>query len=117
MKNGPFGPFFFVAQVEAVRWQDRANSRTGPMPPAAKKKNPSFKIKLRGKDNAPLSMQELRQGLYDIARKMEQYKDYRAKWVSVYFTLIDEDGNEVRINKKGEWTLYPYRSAADEHGV
>lgn len=82
------------------------------MPPAAKKKNTSFKIKLQGKDNAPLSMQELWQGLYDIARKMDQYADYRAKWISVYFTLVDEDGNEVRINKKGEWTPYHYRPAS-----
>ncbi len=88
------------------------------MPPSSKpKKNTSFKIKLRGKDNAPLSMQELQQGLFDIARKLERYADYRAKWVTVYLTLIDEDGNEVRIDKKGEWTLYPYRSAADEHGA
>ena len=85
--------------------------------PSKKQKNTSFKIKLRGKDNAPLSMQELRQGLFDIARKLERYADYRAKRVTVYLTLIDEDGNEVRIDKKGEWTLYPYRSAADEHGA
>ena len=64
--------------------------------PSKKQKNTSFKIKLRGKDNAPLSMQELQQGLYDIARKLERYADYRAKWVTVYLTLIDEDGNEVR---------------------
>ena len=85
--------------------------------PSKKQKNTSFKIKLRGKDNAPLSMQELQQGLFDIARRLERYADYRAKWVTVYLTLIDEDGNEVRIDKKGEWTLYPYRSAADEHGA
>ncbi len=36
----------------------------------------------------------------------------RDKPVTVYLTLVDEDGQEVRINKKGEWTLYPYRSAA-----
>jgi len=80
-------------------------------------RNTSFKIKLRGKDNAPLSMQDLRQGLYDIARKLSPYTDYRAKWVTVYLTLVDEDGQEVQIDKKGEWTLYPYRSAADEEGV
>ncbi len=82
-----------------------------------KTKNTSFKIKLRGKDNAPLSMQDLRQGLYDIARELSPYADYRAKWVTVYLTLVDEDGQEVQINKKGELTLYPYRSAADENGA
>ena len=74
----------------------------------------AFKIKLRGKDNAPLSMQDLRQGLYDIARKLAPYAGYRTKWVTVYLTLVDENGQEVQINKKGEWTLFPYKSAADE---
>lgn len=87
------------------------------MPPVKNSKNTSLKIRLRGKDNAPLSMQELRQGLYDIARKMERYEGYRAKWATLYLTVVDEDGNEVLIDKKGEWTLYPYRSAADETGV
>lgn len=85
------------------------------MPPTTKKNDNSFKIKIRGKDNAPLSMRELRQGLYDIARKMEGYENYRAKWATLYLTMVDEDGAEVRIDKNGEWTLYPYRSAADEH--
>jgi len=79
--------------------------------------NAAFKIKLRGKDNAPLSMQDLRQGLYDIAQKLAPYANYRAKWVTVYLTLVDENGQEVRLDKKGEWTLYPYQSAADEHGA
>lgn len=82
-----------------------------------KPENSSFKIKLRGKDNAPLSMPELRQGFYEIARKLGRYADCRAKWVTVYLTLVDEDGREVRINKQGEWTIYPYNSAADEEGL
>ena len=82
-----------------------------------KRKNTSFKIKLRGKDDAPLSMQDLRQGLYDIARKLSEYSGYRTKWVTLYLTMVDENGQEVRINKKGEWTLYPYQSAADENEV
>jgi hypothetical protein len=77
----------------------------------------AFKIKLRGKDNAPLSMQELRQGFYDIAHKLAPFAAYRAKRVTVYLTIVDENGAEVRLNKEGEWTLYPYRSAADEKGV
>ncbi len=76
-----------------------------------------FKIKLRGKDNAPLSMTEIKQGLYDIARKLKPLEQYRAKWVTLYLTMIDEDGNEIRPDPKGEWILYPYKSAADEHGV
>ena len=75
----------------------------------------AFKIRLRGKDGAPLSMTELRQGLYDIARKLQGYEAYRAKWVTLYLTVVDEDGSEVRLDPAGEWTLFPYRSAADEH--
>jgi hypothetical protein len=75
----------------------------------------AFKIRLRGKDGAPLSMTEMRQGLYDIARKLQRYEAYRAKWVTLYLTVVDEDGTEVRIDPAGEWTLFPYKSAADEH--
>lgn len=88
----------------------RSGGRTGPA-------SNSFKIKLRGKDNAPLSMTEMRQGLYEIVHKLARYEAYRAKWVTLYLTLVDENGNEVRINEKGEWTIYPYKSAADEQGA
>lgn len=84
----------------------------------AKYDTTSFKIKLRGKDNAPLSMQDLRQGLYDAARRLERYEgNYRAKWATIYLTMVDENGEEVQIDPAGEWTLYPYKSAADEHGI
>lgn len=79
--------------------------------------NTSLKIRLRGKDGAPLSMSELQQGLYDIARKLKPYGEYRAKWATLFLTFVDEHGEEVVIDPKGEWTLYPYDSAAEEHGV
>ncbi len=85
--------------------------------PPVKPPSAAFKIKLRGKDGAPLSMAELRQGLFDIAHRLAPFDGYRFKWVTVYLTMIDENGQEVRINRKGEWTLYPYKSAADEHGA
>jgi hypothetical protein len=83
----------------------------------AKTDTTSLKIRLRGKDGAPLSMQEMQQGLYDIARKLKPYDNCRAKWATLYLTMVDEHGEEVIIDPKGEWTLYPYESAADEHGV
>jgi hypothetical protein len=85
--------------------------------PLHKPPSTAFKIKLRGKDGAPLSMAELRQGLFDVAHKLAPFADHRFKWVTVYLTMIDDNGQEVRINRKGEWTLYPYKSAADEHGA
>lgn len=57
------------------------------------------------------------QGLYDISRKLQPYGEYRAKWATLYLTVIDEDGKEVLLDQKGEWELYPYKSAADEAGV
>ncbi|MCB1380916.1 MAG: hypothetical protein KDK89_21490 [Alphaproteobacteria bacterium] len=83
-----------------------------------KRDNAAFRIKLRGQDGAPLSMAELRDGLYEATRRLRSFEGtYRAKWVTLYLTMVDEDGNEVLPDRKGEWTLYPYKSAADEHGV
>ncbi|ODR95354.1 hypothetical protein AUC70_05850 [Methyloceanibacter stevinii] len=77
----------------------------------------AYKIKLRGRDGAPMSMRELRQGLFDIVRELERYEAYRAKWATLYLTLVDEDGNEIRIDTRGERILYPYKSIADEKGL
>ncbi|RIK59434.1 MAG: hypothetical protein DCC64_15905 [Planctomycetota bacterium] len=75
----------------------------------------AFKIRLRGKDGAPLSMKEVRDGLYEAVRRLLPYAcSYRVKWLTAYLVAIDEDGNEVRFNAKGEWTIYPYKCAADE---
>lgn len=76
-----------------------------------------MKIRLRGKDGAPLSMSELQQGLFDIARKLAPHGACRAKWATLFVTFVDEDGEEVRIDEESEWTLYPYKSAADENGL
>ncbi|MBZ9944507.1 hypothetical protein LB533_25770 [Mesorhizobium sp. BR1-1-13] len=86
--------------------------------PSVKDESSSLKIKIRGKDNAPLGMDELREGLIDAARKMQEYQSgYRAKFATIYLTVVDENGQPVRINDANELTIYPYRSAADEHGV
>ena len=76
----------------------------------------AFKIKLRGRDGAPLSMQELHQELYEVSRRLKPYKDYRAKWATLYLTIVDEHGDEVILDRKGEWVLYPYDCAADAMG-
>jgi hypothetical protein len=77
----------------------------------------AFKYKLRGKDKAPLDMREVQQGLLDIARDLGNYRDYRASWATFFIAVIDGNGNEILIDPKGEKVLYPYKSAADEHGV
>ena len=85
-------------------------------PGTPKGEGSAFKIRLRGKDGAPLSMQELRDGLFEAARQLKQYEDaHRAKWATLYLTLVDEDGKEV-MPMPGELEIYPYKSAADEYG-
>lgn len=82
----------------------------------AAKGDTSLKIRLRGRDNAPLTMQQLTEGLLEAARHLKQYESgYRAKSATIYLTMIDEDGQPVRINDLNELTIYPYKSAADEH--
>lgn len=92
--------------------------KSGGKPPSVKDESTSLKIRIRGKDNAPLGMDELREGLIETARKMQEYEaGYRVKFTTIYLTMIDEGGQPVRINEANELTIYPYRSAADEHGV
>lgn len=79
--------------------------------------NTSSKIKLRGQDDGPMSMTEIRQGLYDIVRHLEKHPNCRAKWATFYLTLVDEDGKEVYVNGNGELILHPYKSLADELGL
>ena len=86
---------------------------TGPKKPDSE----AFKIKLRGKDNAPLSMPDVQQGLLEVIRRLRAHDMLRAKWVTLYMTMIDEDGKEVLPDPSGEWEIYPYKSAADEHGA
>lgn len=83
---------------------------------AAKRDSASLKIALRGKDNAPLAIRELTEGLLEAARALKPYADdYRIKNAALYLTMIDENGEPVRINDANELVIYPYRSAADEH--
>lgn len=78
----------------------------------------SLKIKLRGRDNAPLSMAQLAEGLLEAARELKQYENgYRAKSATIYLTMVDQDGQPVRLNEANELIIYPYRTAAEDHGL
>lgn len=77
--------------------------------------NEPFKIKLRGKDNAPLSTHEIQQGLLETVRRLRAHDGMRAKWLTIYATLIDEDGKEIVPDPSGEWEIYPYKCAADDY--
>jgi hypothetical protein len=74
-----------------------------------------LKIKLAGKDDAPLSMSQLRDGLYETVRRLLPYdKHYRVKRAAIYLTVIDENGQPVQLSPSGEWTIYPYLCAAED---
>jgi hypothetical protein len=77
----------------------------------------AFRIKLRGKDNAPLSMPDVQQGLLEVIRRLRAHDTLRAKWITLYMTVMDEDGKEILPDPSGEWEIYPYKCAADEHGA
>jgi len=76
-----------------------------------------FKIRLRGKDNAPLAMKDIQQGLLEAIRRLRRHDDLRAKWATLYISFIDEDGKEAVPDAQGEWEIYPYKCAAEEHGL
>lgn len=122
-KKGPRGPFFFsrwpaAATMVAMKIRPPRVRRPKKAKTSNKSDSTAFRVKIRGKDNAPLSMTDLQQGLYETARKLKAYEDsHRIKWATLFLTVIDENGNEVRLNDKGEWVIYPYKSAADEHGA
>ncbi len=88
--------------------------------PATVKKDggSAFKIRIRTEHGDALSMQEIRDGLFEAARRLQSHKDCnRAKWVTLYLTVLDRGGKEVWPDPSGAWEVCPYRTAADEQGV
>jgi hypothetical protein len=78
----------------------------------------SLKIRILGQDKKALSIQQWSEGMLDAIRALKPYeKGYRIKSAAIYLTMIDERGEEVRINDANELAIYPYASAADEAGV
>jgi hypothetical protein len=71
---------------------------------------------IRSEDGSPLSMPDARQGYYQLAKTTEQHPTVRAKSIKVYVYYVDEKDRPVRL-EKDEYDIYPYRSAADEHGA
>ncbi|RVI30877.1 hypothetical protein [Sinorhizobium meliloti] len=92
--------------------------RGGRKASAPKDDNTALKIKLRGQDNVPLTMPELREALLEAARQLKEYEPgYRAKFATIYLTMVDANGEPVRINHANELTIYPYKTAAEENGL
>jgi hypothetical protein len=77
----------------------------------------AFKVRFCGKDEAPLSMAEIQQGLLELVRKLRHHDALRVKRATLYVTFVDHDGKEVMPDATGEWEIRAYRSAADEFGL
>jgi hypothetical protein len=76
----------------------------------------ALKIRIRGKDGAALTMQEIRDGLFEAARRLQPFEGtHRAAWATLYLTMIDEDGRDALPDGRDEWIVHPYKSAADEY--
>lgn len=71
------------------------------------------RIRIRGRDGAPLAMPDFIQGLFELARRLRPYGNYRVKTATLYLTVVDERGDEVTLIRKGDWSIYPYDCAAD----
>ena len=71
-------------------------------------------VRIRGKDDGPLSVALLKQGLYDLIGRLQSYSGYRVKCVALYLTVSNENGEEVSLDGKAVWNIWPYRAAADE---
>lgn len=94
---------------------DRPPRRRTAKKPTVKKVQAGLKVRFRGRDDAPLSIAQLQQGIYELAMKLGPYgTDYRVKRATLYLTIIDRNGEEVSLAVSGEWSIWPYRSAADE---
>ena len=95
-----------------------ARKGRGGKPPAGASDKSALKVKLRGKDNTPMPLAEFSEGLLDVIREFKKYeKGYRVKFATIYLTMVDANGEPVRINPSNEITIYPYRTAADDHGL
>jgi hypothetical protein len=82
-----------------------------------RKESEKEKITLRGPDDVLMSMSEVQQGMLEAIANLRTQKSLRAKHVTIYAKLIDEDGKPVWLDPSGEWEITPYKTAAEELGV
>jgi hypothetical protein len=75
------------------------------------------KYKVRGKDDAWLSVPEAQQCIMDIVRDLGRFLDHRVEKADLYIRIANQDGKQILIDPSGEKILYPYKSAADEFGA
>jgi hypothetical protein len=90
----------------------KTTSKKATSPPAGE----AVKFHIRGKDGAPLTMPDVQQGFYQLAKDLEPHTTLRAARVDIYIRFIDEHGRPAGIGRS-EVDVHPYKSAADEYGA
>jgi hypothetical protein len=74
----------------------------------------SLILRMSGRDDAPLTVSELKDTLYATIRMLEPFSSsHRFKRAALYLTVVDEHGNPASITFDPEITLRPYDCAAD----
>lgn len=74
----------------------------------------SLTIRMAGRDDAPLSVDELKETLYATIRLLEPFSSsHRIKRAALYLTSVDEHGALSSIGFEENITLRPYDCAAD----
>jgi len=69
---------------------------------------------MSGRDDVPLTVNELKDTLYATIRMLEPFSStHRFKRAALYLTLVDENGRPSSISFENEITLRPYDCAAD----
>jgi hypothetical protein len=100
-----------VARPYGIRKKTATKSSTPP-----RRDDPALKIRLLGKDGAPLSMQDIRDCLFEAARRLQPLEGtHRAKRATLYVTLIDEHGKPVVPADGDTWEIFAYECAADSY--
>lgn len=86
----------------------RAKASSVPKTPGA------MTIRMSGKDDAPLTIEQFKDTLYDTARMLLAYNStHRIKRAALYITTVDMDGGLSSMTFDQDITIRPYECAAD----
>ena len=71
-------------------------------------------IRMSGKDDAPLTIEQFKDTLYDAARMLLPYNaTHRIKRAALYITTVDMDGSLSSVTFDHDITIRPYECAAE----
>ena len=64
-------------------------------------------VRLRGRDDMPFSMAQMKQALFQLIHELEPHSLVRVKNVALCLTTVDQNGQEVCLNGKAIWNIFP----------